>query len=116
MDTISNEGLSRRRLLKQVAPGSSAATLGAGFSSAQAVRTGTPSTSPVPVTSYPVVGTKGVAAPSPVKIVSRVEIPPAYQERILSLSPSLKLKACPAEEEFQREVSDAQILYGYLSR
>ena len=68
------------------------------------------------VTSYPIVETKAVTAPGQVKIVSHAEIPQTYQERILSLSPSLKLKACPAEEEFQREVSDAQILYGYLSR
>jgi len=113
---MSNRGFSRRRFLKQVAAGSSAAALGTGLSSAQEVRSGTPPRSPVTVTSYPVVEAKGATASGQVKIVSRLEIPQTYQERILSLSPSLKLKVCPAEEEFQREVSDAQVLYGSLER
>lgn len=113
---MSNGGLSRRTFLKQAAAGSSAAALAGGLSSAQEVSSGTPPNSPVTVTSYPLVEATGATASGQVKIVTRAEIPQTYQERIQSLSPSLKLKICPTEEEFQHEVSDAQVLYGLLSR
>jgi phosphoglycerate dehydrogenase-like enzyme len=113
---MSNGGSSRRRFLKQVAVGSSAAALSTGLSSAQEVSSGTLPNSPVIVTSYPIVETKGVTGSGQLKIVSRLEIPQINQERILSFSPSLKLKVCPADEEFQREVPDAQVLFGDFSR
>ena len=72
---MSNGDFSRRRFLKQVAAGSSAAALGTGLSSAQEVSSGTPPRSPVTVTSYPVVEAKGVTASRQLKIVSRLEIP-----------------------------------------
>jgi phosphoglycerate dehydrogenase-like enzyme len=115
---MSLQGVSRRRFLQDVAAGSTGAALvsfpgtlpGAESNPEVAALT------PVTMESYPLVEPGKEAAVKHVKIITRAGIGQSYQERIRALSPALELKLCDSEEEFHRQVSDAQIVYGGFSR
>jgi len=72
--------------------------------------------SPVLVESYPIVEAGKGATYDHLKIATHEGIPGAFQERIHELSPGIEVKTNRSAAEFHREVADAHIIYGGLSR
>jgi len=113
-----NDSVSRRGFLRNVAAGSTGAMLGAAVSGAPAVAA-TPEADaepPFPHTmeSYPIVQ-PGKGADR-FKIVSKFNVPDTYAERIRALSPGIDLNVHLSEGDLLREIADAHVLYGHLSR
>jgi phosphoglycerate dehydrogenase-like enzyme len=114
---MSQESVSRRRFLQNVAAGSTAAA----FASVPGVLDACPddvpgAPEPVTVESYPIAEPGKGAAVSRVKIVTQEQIPDDYREKLRSLAAGLELRQCASESEFRREVADAHVIYGDFSR
>jgi phosphoglycerate dehydrogenase-like enzyme len=71
---------------------------------------------PVTVESYPLAQPSKGAALDQVKITTQDDILEQYQKEIRALSPGLDLKICRSDDEFHREVTGAQVIYGGFSR
>jgi phosphoglycerate dehydrogenase-like enzyme len=114
---MSKEEFSRRRFMREVAAGST----GAALASLPAVLPRTEAAVPEPpfpatAENYPLAQPgKGVAVDH-LKIVTLDAIPEPHLGRIRSLSSVVEVKTCGSEDEFRREVGDAQAIYGGFSR
>jgi phosphoglycerate dehydrogenase-like enzyme len=111
------DSVSRRRFLQNVAAGSTAAALVSvpGVLDARPEHVpGAPE--PVTVESYPIAEPGKGAAASRVKIVTQEQIPEDYRAKVRSLAAGLDLRHCASESEFRRELADAHVIYGHLSR
>ena len=109
---------SRRKFLRNIAAGSTAAALvplpdGHGNS-----RGGTPPDPPFPLTvdSYPISEPGGNPTVDHLKIVTSDDFPTEIQEKIRGVSPGIELKQCRSDEEFHREIADAHVIFGGVSR
>jgi len=106
--------VTRRKFFGQVAAGSAgiaATTLAKSASGAAAAP-------PYPLTmeSYPLAEPGKGADLSHLKIVTREGIEDSVRDKIRSISPNVELKTCNGDEEFRRELADAQAIYGYFTQ
>ena len=110
------EGFSRRRFIQEVAAGSTGAAL-ASLPALPAVETASPEP-PFPATAenYPLAEPGKGGTLGHVKIVTLDTIQEPRLGRIRSLSSDLEIKTCDSEDEFRREIADAHVIYGGLSR
>ena len=112
------EGSSRRGFLRNVAAGSTGAALVSLPAVAQAVAGDGGAEPPWPVTveSYPLLEAGKSASLARVKLATRDDIPAIYQEKLRAYAPNLELTSCRDQEQFRREVVDAHVVLGGLSR
>ena len=114
-----HDPVSRRHFLQNFAAGSTGAALGATLDSrgtaAGAVDDGlTPW--PRTVESYPIVEPgKGVTVDH-LKIVTTEQLPDTYAERIRSVTSGIDLKTGLSDDDFHRELGDANVIFGSFSR
>ncbi len=112
------KGFSRRKFLHNVAASSTGAALATvpgvlrASESGGAVAPGLPLT----VESYPIVEPGKGAALDHLKIATRVGLSESSLETIRGFSSGIELKVCRNDGEFEREVSDAHVIFGGLSR
>jgi phosphoglycerate dehydrogenase-like enzyme len=115
---VNEEGLSRRRFLRDTAVGSTSAAL-ASLPLAHGATEASPAPpgSPFPVTeaSYP------LAEPSKtdgrIKLVTQHgDFNESYREKLQAYAPNLEIKNCKSTDEFRQELADANIVFGFLSR
>ncbi|MFB3923722.1 MAG: D-2-hydroxyacid dehydrogenase [Terriglobia bacterium] len=112
---MSNDGVSRRTFLQNVAAGSTGAALSAVPASASSA---TPEAVPFPMTveSYPLAEPTKGAALDRLKIVTQEEIPASFQERVRGVSSGVELAFANSASDFRRELENAQAIYGDFSR
>ncbi|MGD0222351.1 MAG: NAD(P)-dependent oxidoreductase [Terriglobia bacterium] len=110
---MSKEGLSRRSFLRNTAVGTTGAAL-ASLPAAHAGAAEVPPAPPWPVTeeSYPLTAPGNAASQARMKLVTDLEFPRAYQEKLQAYAPNLDIKTCGTREEFRREVADSHIIFG----
>jgi len=110
---MSKEGLSRRSFLRNTAVGTTGAAL-ASLPAAHAGAAEAPPAPPWPVTeeSYPLTAPGNAASQARMKLVTDLEFPRAYQEKLQAYAPNLDIKTCGTREEFRREVADSHIIFG----
>ncbi len=114
---MSNEGLSRRKFLRNTAVGSTGAAL-ASLPRAHAVAAEAPPSPPWPVTvaSYPLAEPGKAASHARIKLVTgRGGIGSPYLEKVQAYAPNLEIKYCGSKEEFRQEVADANIILGHFT-
>jgi len=111
-------GFSRRSFLRNV----SVASTGAAMASLPAVGHAmagdvTPEPPwPVTVESYPLLEPGKAASLGRFKLATMDEMPAAYQEKLRAYAPDLDLTLCRTEEQYLKEVADANVIYGGFSR
>src|SRR5579864_6697832 len=114
---------SRRKFLRSVAAGSTAAAfipLPEGRSAPPGV---TPSAVaepdppfPLTVDSYPISEPGRSSTVDHLKIVTWYEFPAEIQTAIRGASPGIELKQCGSDAEYLREIADAHVIFGDVSR
>jgi phosphoglycerate dehydrogenase-like enzyme len=114
---MSKDGFSRRRFIRDMTVGST----GAALASLPPVLPGAEAAAaepPFPTTAanYPLAEPGKGGAVDHLKIVTKDAIGEPYLGKIQSLSSGIKVKNCGSEDEFRREVEDAQAIYGGFSR
>ncbi len=109
---------SRRTFLQSVAAGSAGAALTSLPGTLTAADAGASPESPFPLTveSYPLAEPGKGATVEHLKIATLAAIPAPYQEKIRELGPAIDLTASRSRDEFQKEVSDAHVIYGQFTR
>ena len=114
---MSDDGVSRRRFLQTVAVSSTGAAL---VSLPETLPAGplaeSNSISPVTVEAFPLAAPSQGAALDHVKIVTAQGMSDADQVRLREIRSNLDLKSCSSQDEFHREVSSAEVIYGGFSR
>jgi len=113
-----HDGVSRRRFLQNMAAGSTGAALATLPAAMPATGAGSSAEVPFPVTveSYPLAEPGKGTVLDHLKIVTQEKIAEQYQEKIRSYSPGVELRIRSSEDEFRREIEDAQVIYGRFSR
>ena len=114
---MSKEGLSRRSFLRNTAVGTTGAALAA-VPVAHAAGAGAPPDPawPVTVESYPLAAPANTGGQVRLKLVTDLELPGVYHEKLQASAPNLEIKTCPSREEFRRELADAHIIFGGCSK
>jgi phosphoglycerate dehydrogenase-like enzyme len=114
---MSNDAVSRRRFLQNMAAGSTGAALATLPAAMPATGVGSPAEVPFPVTveSYPLAEPGKGATLDHLKIATQEKIADQYQGKIRGYSPGVELKICSSGDEFRREIGDAQVIYGRFS-
>ncbi|HLY60719.1 MAG TPA: D-2-hydroxyacid dehydrogenase [Terriglobia bacterium] len=114
---------SRRKFLRNIAAGSTATALiplPEGHSSPlrDSSAGSAPPDPPFPMTvdSYPISEPGLNPTVDRLKIVTYDEFPTEIQEKIRGFAPGIELKHCRNDEEFGREVADANVIFGGVSR
>ena len=109
---------SRRKFLRNIAAGSTAAALIPLPEGHSAAVGGAPPDPPFPTTveSYPISEPGRSSAVDRLKIVTTADFPAEIQEKIRTVSPGIELKQCRSAEEYHRELADAHVIFGGLSR
>jgi len=106
--------VSRRKFFGQVAAGS------AGIAAASLAKpaAGAEAAAPFPLTMelYPLMEPGKDSDLAHVKIVTREGFRDSVRDKVRSFSPNVELKVCDGNEEFRREVADAQVIYGDFSQ
>jgi phosphoglycerate dehydrogenase-like enzyme len=107
---MSNHDASRRKFFSQIA----AASVGMAAAEVPQTALGADLDPPFPVTleSYPIAEPGRGADLAHVKVVTQGGISEACLEKIRSYSPNVEVKQCKSDEEFEREVRNAHIIYG----
>ncbi|MGO8814581.1 MAG: D-2-hydroxyacid dehydrogenase [Terriglobia bacterium] len=107
---MSKEGLSRRSFLRNTAVGSTSAALAA----LPAAHAAVPPEPPWPVTevSYPLAAPDNTAGQAHLKLVTDLELPAVYHEKLQSSAPNLEIKTCESRDAFRQELADAHIIFG----
>src|SRR5205814_1807014 len=79
---------------------------------------GAPPDPPFPATveSYPISEPRRISTVEHVKIVTQDDLPTEVQEKIRRVSPGIELKQCRSENEYQREIADAHVIFGDVAR
>ena len=113
---MSQGNLSRRKFLSGVAAGSTGAALASLPGVMPGADGGAAPAAPETMESYPIAEAGKGAALDHLKIVTLDGIPQPYQEKIRALVPHVEIRLCQSDEEFQREVADAHVIYGGFSR
>lgn len=113
---MSNEALSRRTFLRHTAVGSTTAALANLPKMEAAAEAAALPAYPVTAESYPLATPSGSAIEARLKLVTQSALPQTYQEKLQTSAPQLEIKMCESEEEFRREIVDAHVVYGGLSR
>jgi phosphoglycerate dehydrogenase-like enzyme len=110
---MSKEGLSRRSFLRNTAVGSTSAALAA-LPAAHAARAEAPPDPAWPVTmeSYPLNAPGNAASEARLKLVTDLELPAVYHEKLQASAPNLEIKTCASRDDFRRELADAHIIFG----
>src|ERR1039458_4652188 len=113
---MSKNSLSRRSFLRNTAVGSTGAAL-ASLPIAHAVAVKAPPAPPYPVTvdSYPLTEPGAATGATRVKLVMRGELPGTIQDKLHADAPNLEIKSCKSKDDFSREVTDANVIYGGFS-
>jgi phosphoglycerate dehydrogenase-like enzyme len=113
---MSKNSLSRRSFLRNTAVGSTGAAL-ASLPIAHAVAVEAPPAPPYPVTvdSYPLTEPGAATGATRVKLVMRGELPGTIQDKLHADAPNLEIKSCKSKDDFSREVTDANVIYGGFS-
>src|SRR5438876_4310553 len=108
------DGFSRRNFLRDVAAGSTGAALASlpGVAGAAAVNAPPEPPWPVTVESYPLLEPGSTGTSSRVKLVTKADLPAAYQEKLRAYAPNVDLNHCRTPAEFRREVADAHVIFG----
>ena len=106
------EGFSRRSFLRGTAVGSTSAALAA------LPRTAAAAAPPWPVTveSYPLKTFGAAAGSMPVKLLTDLELPGAYQEKLRAYAPNLEIQRCENRNEFREHLDGAHIIFGGIGR
>ena len=115
---MSKEGFSRRSFLRDTAVGTTGAAL-ASLPLASTASADAPAAPPWPVTevSYPLAQPGPVTSQMRLKLVaSQGDLRSSYHDQLLAYAPNLEIKVCDNHEEFHREVADAHIVFGEISR
>ncbi len=115
---MSKEGLSRRSFLRGTAAGTTGAALVA-LPLAHPAAGEAPPAPPWPVTevSYPLAQPGPVTSQMRFKLVTgQGDLQSSYHDQLLAYAPNLEIKVCDSREEFHREVADAHIVFGHVSR
>jgi phosphoglycerate dehydrogenase-like enzyme len=115
---MSKDNLSRRKFLHGVAAGSTGVALGSipsSIAGAPAANAGEPGV-PITEVSYPISQPGEAAAKGEINIATMTAIPEPYQERIHSLSPSIRLRLCKTRDDFQQAIPDAHVIFGGFSK
>jgi phosphoglycerate dehydrogenase-like enzyme len=111
-------GFSRRSFLRNV----SVASTGAAMASLPAVGHAMAGDAapeppwPVTVESYPLLEPGKSAGLGRFKVATMDEMPATYQEKLHAYAPALDLTLCRTEEQYLKEVADANVIYGGFSR
>ena len=71
---------------------------------------------PVTVESYPLLDAGKAAGLARVKLVTKEEIPQAYQQKLAAYASNFALQQCRNQEEFRTELADAHVIFGDFSR
>ena len=113
-----NKSYSRRKFLGNVAAGSTGAALASLPAGRSASASGAVADPPYPMTmeSYPLAAATGSLPLENVKIVTTDVIPKRDEEKLQSVSPTLRLHQCRSFEEFHREVKDAHVIFADFKR
>jgi phosphoglycerate dehydrogenase-like enzyme len=112
------DGFSRRTFLRSVGVGSTGSALASLSTSGPAAAGDAPPAAPTPVTveSYPLVEPRDTSSLARIKVATQDEIPQAVQEKLRAYAPNLDLKLCRNQDEFRKEVVDADVIFGGFSR
>ncbi len=113
---MSEEALSRRSFLRHTAVGSTTAALANLPKTGAAAEAPASPAYPITVESYPLAMPRLSAIEAPVKLVTQSALPHACQEKLQASAPKLEIKTCESAEEFRREIVDAHVIYGGLTR
>jgi phosphoglycerate dehydrogenase-like enzyme len=108
-------GFSRRSFLRNVSTGAAMASLPA-VGHAMAGDAAPEPPWPVTVESYPLLEPGKTSGTGRFKVATMDEIPSAYQEKLRAYAPGLDLTLCRTEEQYLKEVADANVIYGEFSR
>lgn len=114
-----HDSVSRREFLHNIGARSTGAALGTSLASTPAAASsGGDPEPPFPRTmeSYPIAEPSKGAAGDRLKIVSRGTLPAPYPERIRALSFGIELQTGLSREAFRRELADAQVVFGEITR
>jgi len=114
---MSKDEFSRRQFIREVTVGST----GAALASLPAVLPGTEAAAagflfPTTAENYPLAEPGKGGAVDHLKIVTLDAIPEPHLGKVHSLSSGVEVKICGSQDEFRREVGDAQAIYGGFSR
>ena len=110
---MSKEGLSRRSFLRNTAVG----TTGAALASLPTAHAGAAEALPEPPwpkteESYPLTAAANTAGQARLMLVTDLEFPSVYREKLQAYAPNLEIKTCGSREEFRQQVADAHIIFG----
>ena len=109
---MSKEGLSRRSFLRNTAVGTTGAALASLPAAHAAAEAAARAPWPVTEESYPLTAPGNAASQARMKLVTDLEFPRAYQEKLQAYAPNLEIKTCGTREEFRQQVADAHIIFG----
>jgi len=115
---MNKEGLSRRSFLRSTAVGSTGAAL-ASLPVAHSAAAEEPPAAPWPVTveSYPLTEVNLASSQAHIKLVTGPSgILTPYREKLQAYAPNLEIRPCHTQDEYHREITDAHIVFGGLSR
>jgi phosphoglycerate dehydrogenase-like enzyme len=109
---------SRRKFLRNIAAGSTAAALMPLPEGHSAAPGGAPPDPPFPLTvdSYPISEPGLNSTVDHLKIVTYDEFPTEIQDKIRGFAPGIELKQCRSDQEYRRELDDAHVIFGGISR
>ncbi len=115
---MSKDNLSRRKFLHGIAAGSTAVAAASVPSSIAGKTAGAASAPGIPLTSvaYPIAQPEKPSAVGDINIITLMDIPHAYQEKMKAFSPAIRLKLCRSYEEFHREIPRAHVIFGGFSK
>ena len=109
---------SRRKFLRNIAAGSTAAAL-VPLPEGRGAPLGTARPDPpfpMTVDSYPISEAGWNSTVDHLKIVTGDDLPSELQEKIRGFSPGIELKYCRSDEEFSRELAGAHVIFGGVTR
>jgi phosphoglycerate dehydrogenase-like enzyme len=113
-----SNGFSRRHFLRDVAVGSTGAAVASlpGAATAGGLNPSPEPPWPMTVESYPLLEPGKAAASGQVKLVTKSDLPVAYQEKLRAYAPNVDLTHCKTSDEFHGAVADANVIFGEFSR
>ena len=115
---MQNDGFTRRVFFRNVSLASTGAALASLPATARAAG-GEPAPEPpwpLTVESYPLAEPGKSSGVGRFKLATLDQMPEAYQEKLRAYAPDLDFTLCQGEEQFQKEVADANVIYGWFSR
>ncbi len=115
---MQKDGFTRRVFFRNVSLASTGAALASLPATARA-EGGEPAPEPpwpLTVESYPLAEPGKSSGVGRFKLATLDQMPEAYQEKLRAYAPDMDFTLCRGEEQFLKEVADANVIYGWFSR